>query len=31
MRGGELVRSGESVKEVIAANDLGYFFENAVA
>jgi hypothetical protein len=31
MRGGELVRAGESVKEVVAANDLGYFFENAVA
>ena len=31
MRGGLRVRAGESVKEVITANDLGYFFENAVA
>ena len=31
LRGGERVRSGESVKEVISANDVGYFFENAVA
>jgi hypothetical protein len=31
MRGGERVRVGESVKEVIAANDVGYFFQNAVA
>lgn len=31
LRGGERVRVGESVKEVIAANDIGYFFENAVA
>ncbi|WP_457587294.1 major capsid protein [Ensifer canadensis] len=29
LRGAERVRSGESVKEVIAANDLGYFFQNA--
>lgn len=29
LRGSERVRSGESVKEVIAANDLGYFFQNA--
>jgi hypothetical protein len=31
MRGGQRVRVGESVKEVICANDLGYFFQNAVA
>lgn len=31
MRGGQMVRVGESVKELITANDLGYFFENAVA
>lgn len=31
MRGGQRVRVGESTKEVIAAPDLGYFFENAVA
>lgn len=31
LRGGERVRVGESVKEVIAANDVAYFFENAVA
>ncbi|MFH0957857.1 MAG: phage capsid protein [Pseudomonadota bacterium] len=31
LRGGEMVRVGESVKEVICANDLGYFIENAVA
>lgn len=31
MRGGERIRVGESVAEVIAANDLGYFFQNAVA
>jgi hypothetical protein len=31
MRGGERVRSGESVVEVITANDLGYFIQNAVA
>ncbi|MBX6982598.1 phage capsid protein, partial [Providencia rettgeri] len=30
MRGGQIVRVGESVKEVIAAKDLGFFFENAV-
>ncbi|WCA60266.1 capsid protein [Agrobacterium tumefaciens] len=30
LRGGEWVRSGESVKEVIAAPDLGYFFENVI-
>lgn len=31
MRGGVVVRAGESVKELIAANDLAYFIENAVA
>jgi hypothetical protein len=31
LRGGVRVRSGESVKEVITANILGYFFQNAVA
>lgn len=31
LRGGEIVRAGESVGEVISAPDLGYFFENAVA
>lgn len=31
MRGGERVRAGESVKELITANDLGYFAQNAVA
>lgn len=31
MRGGEIVRAGESVKEVIAATDLGYMIKDAVA
>ncbi|WP_439547851.1 hypothetical protein [Falsiroseomonas sp.] len=31
LRGSEIVRVGESVKEVIAAADSGYYFENAVA
>jgi hypothetical protein len=31
MRGGQRVRSGESVKELVTANDLGYLFLNAVA
>ena len=31
MRGAQRVRVGESVKELITANDLGFFFENAVA
>lgn len=31
LRGGERIRSGESVKEVISANDAAYFFQNAVA
>jgi hypothetical protein len=31
LRGGQRVRAGESVKEVITANDLGYHIKNAVA
>lgn len=31
LHGGELIRSGESVKEVIVANRAAYFFQNAVA
>lgn len=31
MRGGERVRAGESVKELITASDVGYLFTNAVA
>lgn len=31
LRGGVRVRVGESVKEIISANDVGYFFQNAVA
>lgn len=31
LRGGERVRVGESVKEIIAASQAGYFVENAVA
>lgn len=31
LRGGETIRVGESVKEVICAPDAGYFFQNAVA
>lgn len=31
LRGGTRVRVGESVKEVVSANDLGYLFTNAVA
>jgi len=31
LRGGTRVRSGESVVELITANDLGYFVQNAVA
>jgi hypothetical protein len=31
LRGGQRVRVGESVKELITASDLGYFIENAVA
>lgn len=30
MRGGKRARAGESVKELITANDLAYLFENAV-
>lgn len=31
LRGGQRVRAGESVKELLTANDLGYFIENVVA
>lgn len=31
LRGARRVSVGESVKEIIAANDVGYYFENAVA
>jgi hypothetical protein len=31
MRGGLRVRVGESVKEVVSANDLGYLFSAAIA
>lgn len=31
LRGGQRVRSGESVKEIIVSTDSGYFFQNAVA
>lgn len=31
LRGGERIRSGESVKEVIVSTDAGYFFQNCVA
>lgn len=31
LRGAQRVRSGESVLELLVANDLGYFFQNAVA
>jgi len=31
MRGGQMTRAGESVKELIVANDLGYFIEDAIA
>lgn len=31
LRGGQRVRVGESVKELVTANDLGYLFTNAVA
>lgn len=31
LRGGQRVRAGESVKELICAPDLGYFIQNAVA
>lgn len=31
LRGGQRVRAGESVKEIVCANDLAYFIQNAVA
>jgi hypothetical protein len=31
MRGGQIVRAGESVKELITANDLGYLIADAIA
>jgi len=31
LRGGRIIRVGESVKEVVAASDVSYFFQNAVA
>ena len=31
LRGSTVVRVGESVQELVLANDLGYFFQNAVA
>lgn len=31
LRGGQIIRVGESVKEVIAAQECGYFWQNAVA
>lgn len=30
MRGGQRVRSGEAVKELVVANDLGFFVQNAI-
>jgi len=30
LRGGQRVRAGESVKELVTANDLGYFVQNAI-
>ncbi|WP_447776373.1 major capsid protein [Variovorax boronicumulans] len=30
MRGGQRVRAGESVKELVTANDLGFFVQNAI-
>lgn len=30
LRGGQRVRAGESVKELVTANDLGFLFQNAV-
>lgn len=30
LRGGERVRSGESVKEIVVSTDAGYFFQNCV-
>lgn len=31
LRGGNRVRAGESVRELVTASDVGYFFQNAVA
>lgn len=31
LRGGQTVRAGESVRELVTAPELGYFFQNAVA
>lgn len=31
LRGGTRVRTGETLKELIVASDVGYFFENAIA
>lgn len=31
LRGGQMIRVGESVRELVTAPDLGFFFENAVA
>lgn len=31
LRGGVMVRAGESVKELVTANDLGFFVQNAIA
>jgi hypothetical protein len=31
LTGGQLVRSGERVKEIVSATDLGYYFQNVVA
>jgi len=31
LRGGQLVRVGESVKEIITSDQLGYYVQNAVA
>lgn len=31
LRGAQRVRVGESVKEIVTASDMGYFFENAIA
>ena len=31
LRGGQIVRAGESVKEIVSAADVAYYFQNAVA
>lgn len=31
LRGADVIRTGESVKELVLANDAGYFFQNAIA